>query len=230
MKLYLEYNSFSDNIEAVAVIPSQTNQNDQFSLWIYVDGREYRKFFEYDFNSKNLYVEFEIPQDLDDSTSIFISVKDAQYNEVFSTIPANYSFKNTSKSINNSVTSVFSSSQFQRDYGVFSMFASRTQNQTITPYLNSSYNTSINGRQNVSDLTRAELLNKISSWNYQQSEVLDIVSALKKYNIVIPSNQNNTIVNPKTTQRFIPKYTRSTEPSKINGIGNSSSSSWRVGK
>lgn len=229
MKLYIGYNELSDNIEALGVIPSQTNQNDGFSLWIYVDGREYRKFFKYDSSSENLFVEFEIPQDLDANTSIYVSVKDAQYNEVYSTIPTNYNFKNVSKNINNSVTSVFSWSPLQRDFGVFSMFASSSQQKSTSISPNNSFtNSSINRRQNVSDLTRAELLNTISSWNYTQEEIPDIISSLEKYDIISPSTNNS--VQQKATQNFVPKYTRANEPTKINGIWNSSNySSWRVG-
>lgn len=224
LDVYVEYDNEANMIDVLATIPSEINEKDSFSFGIYIDGREYRKFFEYNKDAKIMYVSFEIPQDLTDTTTIFISIKDVQYNEIYSTIPENYSINNISNSNNTSVTSYFGPSTWQKDYGVFSMQASTSQKQNTSNYTYS-YNAIENTRQNISDLTREDLLSVIDSGDYLEEEIPEIIESLQKYN-VIPDTTNST--STTTVEKYVPKYSaQSAEPSVINGIGNSSTSSWR---
>ena len=236
MDLFIGYNEQTDMIEAVAAIASATNQNDQFSLGLYVDGREYRKFFKYSSTTKYLAVSFEIPQDLRDETSIYISIKDAQYNEVYTTIPTGYSVNSTPRNDQASVVSSFGSSSIQKDYGVFSMWAS-TSSKAIISRFGSDNQKIETSRQNVSDLTRAELLNRVSTGDFEQAEIPEIITSLEKYGIITPQNQTpqaqpETVTPSHNTQSYTPKYSsQNAEPSSINGIGNSPTrSSWRAGQ
>jgi hypothetical protein len=214
-------------IEAKAAILSETNQKDQFSLWIFIDGREYRKFFEYDINSKILYVEFEIPQDLGESTSIFISVKDAQYNEVYTTIPENYNLNNIRRNENNSVRSSFGPTYSRKDYGIFSMNVSTTPLPTTLKYVPVNEE---NKRKNISDLTRSELINVIDGGDYTEQEVPEIIESLEKYEIIPKQIKETVEISLPVKEKYIPKYDfRSEEPKTINGIWNSRTyNSWRA--
>lgn len=92
MDIYMDYNENTARIHVIASIASESNETNQFSIWfLYANGSEYREYFHYNKTGKLLFVDFEISQSIVASTDIFVSVRDASYNIVYSTDVYNYS-------------------------------------------------------------------------------------------------------------------------------------------
>jgi hypothetical protein len=209
LDVYMNYNQSSGIIKVIATIPSQTNETNQFSLWLlYIDGREYKKYFHYNKTGKFLFVNFQIPESITISTDLTLSIRDTRYNIAYSTNIYNYN------SGSSTVISVIEAPSI----------GSLSRTEIISIIQSGNYT-----KDDITEIKKAIKKYTISLWDFQSTPSTPVNpvstwSYTPKYSSQgLESNTINGIGNNKNYD------SQGLEPNTINGIGNNKNyDSWRV--